>query len=142
MPDFFLALEGAMTFSLTYYSECMIQDLAIRWLLAGNCYISIKYSMIDQSFCLTYSALLWQKEASDKSSKNLCCISFYIHFVNDNLLQIHLAVSKLYMIVTYSQTCLSGNLSIAANLPIVTTKLIPMETHYLYKNLYIAATCL
>ena len=39
----------------------------------------------------------------------------------------------------YSQ---SGHLSIAANLPIVTTKLIPMETHYLYKNLYIAATCL
>ena len=36
----------------------------------------------------------------------------------------------------------SGHLSIAANLPIVTTKLIPMETHYLYKNLYIAATCL
>ena len=42
----------------------------------------------------------------------------------------------------YSQTCLSGHLSIAANLPIVTTKLIPMEAHYLYKNLYIAATCL
>ena len=41
----------------------------------------------------------------------------------------------------YSQTCLSGHLSIAANLPIVTTKLIPMETQYLYKNLYIAATC-
>ena len=42
----------------------------------------------------------------------------------------------------YSQTCLSGHLSIAANLPIVTTKLNPMEAHYLYKNLYIAATCL
>ena len=41
----------------------------------------------------------------------------------------------------YSQTCLSGHLSIAANLSIVTTKFIPVEAHYLYKNLYIAATC-